>query len=169
MCNAIKKDTNENRQIIYNLKNPNLYENNLSNKYLDQKLQGNEILKIKQNDKDNKKSITNIKDGPIPNNSEYNKNITNSIKTSYQQTEEFSNKPTKKCNFCWFQYLWYMFYCGVSNKNIAYYENLRQRILSEANIIISHYNLYTLISILGLDNNEELILDKKYITIFFII
>ena len=166
MCNAIKKDTNENRQIIYNLKNPNLYENNLSNKYLDQKLQGNEILKIKQNDKDNKKSITNIKDGPIPNNSEYNKNITNSIKTSYQQTEEFSNKPTKKCNFCWFQYLWYMFYCGVSNKNIAYYENLRQRILSEENIIISHYNLYTLISILGLDNNEELILDKKYITIF---
>ena len=59
-----------------------------------------------------------------------------------------------------------MFYCGVSNKNIAYYENLRQRILSEENIIISHYNLYTLISILGLDNNEELILDKKYITIF---
>ena len=166
MCNAIKKDTNENRQIIYNLKNPNLYENNLSNKYLDQKLQGNEILKIKQNDKDNKKSITNIKDGPISNNSEYNKNITNSIKTSYQQTEEFSNKPTKKCNFCWFQYLWYMLYCGVSNKNIAYYENLRQRILSEENIIISHYNLYTLISILGLDNNEELILDKKYITIF---
>ena len=59
-----------------------------------------------------------------------------------------------------------MICCGTSNKNITYYENFRQRILSEENIIISHYNLYKLISIMGLDNCEELILDKKYITIF---
>ena len=59
-----------------------------------------------------------------------------------------------------------MFWCGTSNKNITYYENFRQRILSEENIIVSHYNLYKLISLLRLDNSDELILDKKYITIF---
>ena len=122
----------------------------------------NEISKIKQIDKDNnKKNITNIKDGPKINNSE----ITNSVESSYQ-SKRLLNIPNKKINFYWLQYIWYMICCGTSNKNITYYENFRQRILSEENIIVSHYNLYKLISLLSLDNCDELILDKKYITIF---
>lgn len=167
ICNVINKETNENKQIIYNIKNSNLYEQNVKNKYLDQQLQRNEISKIKQIDKVINKNITNIKvgDGPIQN-SEYNNNIKNSIKSSYLQTGGLLNKPNKKCNFCWFQYLWYMICCGTSNKNITYYENFRQRVLSEENLIISHYNLYKLISILGLENNDELIIDNNYITLF---
>ena len=161
MCN-INKDTYENKKIFSNIKNPNIYEN----KYLDQQLQGNEISKIKQIDKINIKNNINIKDEPKLHNSESNKNIKSSIKDSYLQTEVLLNKPGGRCNFCWCQYIWYMICCGTSNKNITFYENVRKRILSEENIIISHYNLYKLISILGLDSNEELILDKKYITIF---
>ena len=161
MCN-INKDTYENKKIFSDIKNPNIYEN----KYLDQQLQGNEISKIKQIDKINIKNNINIKDEPKLHNSESNKNIKSSIKDSYLQTEVLLNKPGGRCNFCWCQYIWYMICCGTSNKNITFYENVRKRILSEENIIISHYNLYKLISILGLDSNEELILDKKYITIF---
>ena len=166
MYNAMNKEPKENKQIIYNIKNSNLYENYLKNKYLDQQLQGNEITKIKQIDKDNKKNLINIKGQHTLNNSENNSTIKNSIKSSYQLEGGLLNKPNKKCNFCWCQYIWYMICCGTSNKNITYYENFRQRILSEENIIISHYNLYKLISILGLDNCDELILDKEYITLF---
>lgn len=129
-------------------------------------MQIKEILKIKPIDKINIKNNINIKDGPKMQNSEINKNIKSSIKDSYLQSEGLLNKPESRCNFCWFQYIWYMICCGTSNKNITFYENVRKRILIEENIIISHYNLYKLISILGLDSNEELILDKKYITIF---
>ena len=138
----------------------------------------NEISKIKQIDKDNnKKNIINIKDGPKIINSE----ITNSVESSYQP-KGLLNIPNKKSNFYWLQYIWYMICCGtsnknityyenfrqriLSNKNITYYENFRQRILSEENIIVSHYNLYKLISLLSLDNCDELILDKKYNIIF---
>jgi hypothetical protein len=161
MCNVLQKDPKE---FIYNTKNPNLYENNLKNKYLDQQLQTNKISKINPIDKDDKKNITNIKDGPTLKNSENNSEINNPIKSSYQP--EGLYKPNKKSNFCWCQYIWYMICCGTSNKNITYYENLRQRILSEENIIVSNYNLYKLISLLGLDNSDELILDKYYITLF---
>ena len=117
MCNINQTDPKENNHIIYKIKNLNLYENNLKNKNLNQKLEGYEISRIEK-------------------------------------------------NFYRLQYIWYMITCGTCNKNIAYYENFRQRILSEENIIVSHYNLYKLISLLSLDNSEELILDKKYITIF---
>ena len=162
----IYKDTYENKKIFYDIKNSYIYENNFKNKYLDQQSQRNEISKIKQIDKINIKKNINIKDGHKQQNSEVNKNIENSIKDSYLQDEGLLNRPEIRCNFCWCQYIWYMICCGTSNKNISFYENVRKRILSEENIIISHYNLYKLISILGLDSNEDLILDKKYITIF---
>jgi len=167
MSNAWEKDDpKEKNHVIYKIKNPNLYGNDLKNKYLDQTFRGNEISKIKQIDKDNnKKKITNIKDGPKMNNSEVNSAIPNSVESLYQP-RGLLNIPNKKINFYWLQYIWYMICCGTSNKNITYYENFRQRILSEENIIVSHYNLYKLISLLSLDNCDELILDKKYITIF---
>ena len=59
-----------------------------------------------------------------------------------------------------------MICCGTSNKNITYYEKFRQKMLSEENIIISNYNLYKLISLLGLDNSDELIFDKNYTLTF---
>jgi len=165
MCNVIQKDPKENNHIIYKIHNPNLYENNLKKKNLNQNLEGYEISKIKQIDKDNKKSIINIKDGTSINKSEINSVINNSEESS-NQPDGFLNIPNKKCNFHWLQYIWYMITCGISNQNITYYENFRQRILSEENVIVSHYNLYKLISLLRLDNCDELILDKKYITRF---
>jgi len=167
MSNVLQKDDpKENSHVIYKINNPNLYGNDLKNKYLDQTFKRNEISKIKQIDKDNnKKNITNIKDGPKMNNSEVNSIIPNTIESSYQP-KGLLKIPNKKMNFYWLQYIWYMICCGTSNKNITYYENFRQRILSEENIIVSHYNLYKLISLLSLDNCDEMILDKKYIQIF---
>ena len=158
MCNVLQKYPQEKNKVIYNLNSPNLYENNLNKKYLDQQLPGNEISKIKQN-------ITNIKDGPTLDNIGNNNSINNSIRPSYSP-EGTLNKTKKHNNFCWCQYIWYMITCGTSNKNITYYEEFRQKILSEENMIVSNYNLYKLISLLGLDNSDELILDKNYILTF---
>ena len=158
MCNVLKKKKKKKNKVIYNLNSPNLYENNLNEKYLDQQLPGNEISKIKQN-------ITNIKDGPTLDNIGNNNSINNSIRPSYSP-EGTLNKTKKHNNFCWCQYIWYMITCGTSNKNITYYEEFRQKILSEENMIVSNYNLYKLISLLGLDNNDELILDEKNIVSF---
>ena len=158
MCNILQNYPKENNKIIYNLNSPNLYENNLKKKNLDQQLPGNEISKIKQN-------ITNIKDGPTLDNIGNNNSINNSIRPSYSP-EGTLNKTKKHNNFCWCQYIWYMITCGTSNKNITYYEEFRQKILSEENMIVSNYNLYKLISLLGLDNNDELILDEKNIVSF---
>ena len=119
---------------------------------------GNEISKIKQN-------ITNIKDGPVPNDKGNDNSIGNSIKPSYSPGG-LLNKAKTHNNFCWCQYIWYMICCGTSNKNITYYEKFRQKMLSEENIIISNYNLYKLISLLGLDNSDELIFDKNYTLTF---
>ena len=46
MVNVIQKEPKENKHIIYNIKNPNLYQNNFTSKYLDHQLQRNEISKI---------------------------------------------------------------------------------------------------------------------------
>jgi hypothetical protein len=158
MCNVLQKYPQEKNKVIYNLNSPNLYENNLNKKYLDQQLPGNEISKIKQN-------ITNIKDGPVPNDKGNDNSIGNSIKPSYSPGG-LLNKAKTHNNFCWCQYIWYMICCGTSNKNITYYEKFRQKMLSEENIIISNYNLYKLISLLGLDNSDELIFDKNYTLTF---
>jgi hypothetical protein len=158
MCNVLQKYPQEKNKVIYNLNSPNLYENNLNKKYLDQQLPGNEISKIKQN-------ITNIKDGPVPNDKGNDNSIGNSIKPSYSPGG-LLNKAKTHNNFCWCQYIWYMICCGTSNKNITYYEKFRQKMLSEENIIISNYNLYKLISLLGLDNSYELIFDKNYTLTF---
>ena len=60
-----------------------------------------------------------------------------------------------------------MIYCVTTNKNIAYYENFRKRIISQENSIISHSNLYKVVHFIGLDNNKDLIFDKQYTTIFY--
>ena len=152
--------TYENKQIFHNIKNSSIIK-------IDQQL-NNELSIIKQRMEDNK-NITNTKDGSLWNNNNTQNTFIkddNFIKP-YQLTEEFLNKPNKKSNFCWFQYIWHMICCVTTNKNIAYYENFRKRIISEENIIISHSNLYKVVNFIGLDNNKDLIFDKQYTTIFY--
>ena len=60
-----------------------------------------------------------------------------------------------------------LFSCETSNKNLSYYEKFRQRIISEENMILSHSNLYKVINILGLNENDDLIFDKRYTTILY--
>ena len=134
--------------------------NNQNDKDLKNNYNKNKEISIKQ--------ITNFKNENV----EQNNNITNNIynqdkRLSYKLNDEYLNKPIKKQNFCWLQYIWYMICCGTSNKNIAYYEKFRERIISEENIIISHSNLYKVINMLGFENNEDLIFDKQYTTIFY--
>ena len=81
--------------------------------------------------------------------------------------DEYINKPNKKKNFWWCQYILFYFSCGTKNKNLAYYEKFRQRIISEENMILSHSNLYKVINILGLNENDDLIFDKRYTTILY--
>lgn len=152
--------TFENKKIFF----PKFQKEENKNKILEQKIQDKELSIIKPR-KHNKTDITNVKDDPIWNNN-FNKEY-NFKKASYLETEEFINKPIEKNNFCWLQYIWHMICCDTINKNIAYYENFRKRIISEENMIISHSNLYKAINILGLDSHEDLIFDKQYTTIFY--
>ena len=60
-----------------------------------------------------------------------------------------------------------LFSCETSNKNLSYYEKFRQRIIRVENMILSHSNLYKVINILGLNENDDLIFDKRYTTILY--
>jgi hypothetical protein len=121
------------------------------------------IFDFKNENKYNIKDIASFGNNNLYN---FNKDI-NKMKSYEQKDEDILQKPNKKVNFCWCQYIWDMICCGTSNKNIAYYENFRKRILSEENMIISHSNLYKAINFLGLDNHEDFIFDKKYTTIIY--
>ena len=144
--------TYENKKIFYDMK--------YKNKYLSPQVQNNEVSQINQKINNNI-----INETSIGNNNLYNFN--KDINPSEQKKEEILAKPDKKVNFCWCQYIWDMICCGTSNKNIAYYEDFRKRILSEENLIISHSNLYKIINFSGLDNHEDFIFDKKYTTIIY--
>ena len=84
------------------------------------------------------------------------KNISMTIKDSIHELEteikQEENKPIKKQNFSFFNYIFYILTCKKINPKIKYYENFRRQIISEENIIQNHINIFKLLSECNIDN-----------------
>ena len=58
---------------------------------------------------------------------------------------DYENRPIKKQNFNWFQYIRYLVCCHKNSPQISYYEDLRAKLISEENIIQSYLDIYLLL------------------------
>ena len=72
-------------------------------------------------------------------------------RTIKEKKEENENKPLKKQNFNWCNYLGYLICCEKTNKIITYYKEFRARLISEENIIQNYIDIF---------NNNEYIKSK---------
>ena len=62
--------------------------------------------------------------------------------------------PIKRHNFNWFKYIWYLI-CFKSNDNvIGYWENIRNSLISEENIIQNYLDIYSLLKINGIEKKD---------------
>jgi len=62
----------------------------------------------------------------------------------------------KKQNFNWFKYMWYLISCCSNNKMIKHYENIRENLISEENIIQNYFDIYNLLHINGVEKKSIL-------------
>ena len=75
----------------------------------------------------------------------------NNKKTFYEIKEVDNgiiNKPTKKQNFTWLNYICYLLSLKKNNSKISFFENFRAQIISEENLIQNHLDIYKLLKAL---------------------
>ena len=73
-----------------------------------------------------------------------------------EKLEENENKPLKKQNFNWCDYLGNLICCERPNKKIKFYKEFRAKLISEENIIQNYIDIY---------RNNEFIKNKVINTI----
>jgi hypothetical protein len=80
----------------------------------------------------------------------YNKNTINKFVTD--KNEE--NKKMEKQNFSWFAYMKFIICCGRNNPKIKYYEDFRNEIISEENILQYHLDIYKLLKACNIERSS---------------
>ena len=80
---------------------------------------------------------------------EKSKNSKNSISRGNDD-----NMSIKKKKFIWFKYIWYLISCETNDKNIRYYENIREIMISEENIIQNYLDIYQLLKLNGIPKKD---------------
>jgi hypothetical protein len=80
---------------------------------------------------------------------------TNGITTEKKEDE---NKPLEKQNFGYFTYIKYMICCGKNNPKISYYEEFRNQIISEENMVQYHLDIYKLLKTCNIENKSSIML-----------
>ena len=80
---------------------------------------------------------------------EKKENYNDKYNDKYNDNE--NDKLNEKQNFSWCQYFKYFICCKTNNDKIAYYENLRKKLLSEENIIKDHFDLLKLLKVNNLE------------------
>jgi hypothetical protein len=130
--NYQKEISNENKKI--KLKRNSIYN-------FKSKLDGNNMMDNAQNSRGYFKRINqNYLEG---NNYQQRKDTTKrTIIEKKDEIEEKKNKPQEKQNFNWCNYLGYLICCEKTNKNITYYKEFRERLISEENIIQNYMDNY---------------------------
>ena len=71
---------------------------------------------------------------------------------------DWGNKPIKKKNFTWCQYIRYLICCRRNDHKILFYEDFRAKLISEENIIQNYLDIYQLLKINNI--NKESIFNK---------
>jgi len=100
-------------------------------------------------------------------NSEAGDNQSNNTYIEENNMEEPQNNKgnkesssSKKKEFNWCKYIWYLITCGTSNKTIKYYEEIRENLISEENIIQIYLDVYGLLKQKGVPKKDLFINNK---------
>ena len=64
-----------------------------------------------------------------------------------EKKEENESKPLEKQNFNWCKYLGHLICCKKKDKKLIYYEEFREKLISEENIIQNYMDIYKLLKI----------------------
>jgi hypothetical protein len=80
---------------------------------------------------------------------------TNGLTTEKKEDE---NQPLEKQKFNYFSYIKYMICCGKNNPKISYYEEFRNEIISEENIVQYHLDIYKLLKACNIENKSSIML-----------
>ena len=86
-------------------------------------------------------------------NANYNKNTINNLVT--EKNEE--NKSKEKQNFSWFTYMKFIICCGRNSPKLQYYEDFRNEIISEENILQFHLDIYKLLKACNIERNSPIL------------
>ena len=86
-------------------------------------------------------------------NENYNKNTINNLVT--EKNEE--NKSKEKQNFSWFTYMKFIICCGRNSPKLQYYEDFRNEIISEENILQFHLDIYKLLKACNIERNSPIL------------
>ena len=85
------------------------------------------------------------------------------------EARDNKNKPIKKQNFKWYNYIYYsltLSFCWKSiNPKIHFYVNFRRQIISEENMIQNHLNIYKLINHCKLEHFDPFSFKNKEVVI----
>jgi hypothetical protein len=152
------------------------YQNRKEELNLNKKLEDKNLEKINNNNAqfNNKNNIYNDNKDNLAQSSEKNFEDSKSMSFKYSSNDlitevrDNKNKPIKKQNFTWFNFIYYYFtssFCWKNiNPKINFYENFRRQIISEENMIQNHLNIYKLIRHCKLEHFDPFsIKDKKAI------
>ena len=74
------------------------------------------------------------------------------LEQKYTKDEE--ELPIKRHNFNWFKYIWYLICCESNDHMISYFQNIRNSLISEENIIQSYLDVYKLLKINGIQKRD---------------
>jgi hypothetical protein len=80
---------------------------------------------------------------------------TNGLTTEKKEDE---NQPLEKQKFNYFSYIKYMICCGKNNPKISYYEEFRNQIISEENMVQYHLDIYKLLKTCNIENKSSIML-----------
>ena len=69
--------------------------------------------------------------------------------------------PIKSPKISWFKYIWHQICCKSNDNMISYWENIRNSLISEENIIQNYLDIYQLLKINGLTKKDIFIKLKK--------
>jgi hypothetical protein len=158
----VYQNSNINDEKQEQFKNLYLKRNNiLNNYYLDNKNDENQISQkvdkkpnrggkpVIRGNNNNNNSIRPYK-GRNDKKANNNKNTINKFVT--EKNEE--NLKLEKQNFSWFAYMKFIICCGKDSPKIQYYDDFRNEIISEENILQYHLDIYKLLKACNIERNS---------------
>ena len=72
------------------------------------------------------------------------------------EKKDDDNKPLEKQKFSYFAYIKYIICCGKNNPKISYYEEFRNEIISEENMVQYHLDIYKLLKACNIENKSSI-------------
>ena len=115
-------------------------------------------IKYKNDRKKKEKNDITIDEDSHKEDSQSNNNESVEEKSSESERREKykkrKKKKDKKNQFNFFHYIWYLLSCSSNNKKIKYYEDIRETLISEENIIQNYWDISELLKLNGIPKKD---------------